>query len=136
MTIQVEWDTPEKKLIHLQFERGWTWDELKASIQRADDLITSVSHTVHLIIDISHAGGLPKDFMSAAGDLFAQGEARANEGQKIIVGAGFIIRTAYAGFQAVYGHHLEGRPFLFAKNMDEARTMLNTVEQTNPELKP
>ncbi|MBZ0282335.1 MAG: hypothetical protein K8L97_16455 [Anaerolineae bacterium] len=126
MTIRVQWATPEKTIVHLEFERGWTWDTLKAAIQQADDHIISVPHQVHLIIDISKAGGLPRDFMSAAGDLFAQGEARANEGHKIVIGAGALIRAAYAGFQTVYGYRLEGRPFQFAGSVDEARRMVGS----------
>lgn len=124
MTIRVGWDNPEQTIVRMEFERGWAWDTLKTAIQRADDHITSVPHTVHLMIDISRAGGLPRDFMSAAGDLFAQGEARPNEGRKIVVGAGALIRAAYTGFQAVYGYRLENRPFQFAGSVDEARRIL------------
>lgn len=128
MPILVQWDNPEKSIVRLEFERGWDWDVLKQAIQQADDLITSVSHTVHLIIDISKAGGLPRDFMTAAGDLFEQGEARANEGEKIVVGAGMLIRAAYAGFQAVYGYRLATRPFQFVGNLEEARNLVKALK--------
>ncbi|MBL8165556.1 MAG: hypothetical protein JNJ61_26470 [Anaerolineae bacterium] len=124
MSIKIGWDSAEQQIVRLEFQRGWTWDTLNKAIQRADDLIISVPHTVHLIIDIRNAGGLPGDFMTRAGDIFAQGDARPNEGKKVVVGAGPLIRAAYSGFLAVYGHKLQSRPFHFASSLDEARDMV------------
>lgn len=121
MQIEVRWDNEAKTVIYLKFQRGWSWPELRRAVETADQLIISVPHTVHLMIDIREAGGLPRDFMSAAGELFEQGSARPNEGKKIVIGAGALIRTAYKGFLAVYGRQMQGRPFTFAATLDEAR---------------
>ena len=126
MQINVGWDNSDHRIVRIVFQRGWTWQDLRQAIHQADELINSEPHTVHLVIDIHDAGGLPGDFISRAGELFAQGEARSNEGQKIVIGAGTLIRMAYKGFLKVYGNKLEGRPFTFADNLDEARTMLAT----------
>lgn len=124
MAITVNWADDRQQVINLVFQPGWTWDDLRAAIQKADELIISVSHTVHLLVDIRKAGGLPADFMRVAGELFEGGEARANEGQKVIVGAGRLLQMAYNGFLKVYGHRLKNRPFHFAGNMDEAQALL------------
>ena len=126
MQINVGWDNSDHRIVRIVFQRGWTWQDLRQAVQQADELIKSEPHTVHLVIDIHDAGGLPGDFISRAGELFAQGEARSNEGQKIVIGAGTLIRMAYKGFLKVYGNKLEGRPFTFADNLDEARAMLVT----------
>ncbi len=124
MSIQVGWDSPDQTIVGVTFKRGWTWTQLQTAIQQADDLIVSVPHPVHLLIDIREAGGLPGDFITRAGDLFAQGEARPNEGRKIVIGAGPLIRVAYNTFLKVYGQRLNGRAFLFAGSLDEARILL------------
>ena len=124
MSIQVAWGNPEQTVIHLEFQRGWTWDDLYAAIQAADQMIIGAPYTVDLVIDIHKAGGLPRDFMRVAGDIFASGDARPNEGQKIVVGASWLIQTAYNTFLKVYGNHLQNRPFRFAATMDEAYTLL------------
>ncbi len=111
--------------IQFIFEPNWTWDQLHAAIEKADVLILSVEHPVHLIIDIRQSGGLPRDFMSRAKDIFAQGEARANEGQRIVIGAGRWLRLAYSSLVTVYGQELAQRPFLFANDLDEAQRLLN-----------
>jgi hypothetical protein len=124
MSIAIQWHNPKQTAIHLELRRGWTWDELNDAIQEVDKLITSVEHTVHIIIDIRKAGSIPGDFMSMAGDIFANGEARANEGKRVVIGAGSLIRIAYNGILAVYRHKLANRPFLFASNLDEAYEMI------------
>jgi hypothetical protein len=126
-TITIAWANPGQTIIHLTFRRGWTWDDLYAAIQHADDLITSVSHTVDLVIDIRDAGGLPGDFMRVAGDVFAGGDARANEGQKVVVGANALIQMAYQGFLKVYGHKLRDRPFRFAPSLEAAYALLDGI---------
>jgi hypothetical protein len=125
MKIEVRWDNEAKTIILLTFQPGWAWPDLHRAVEVADQLIVSVPHRVHLIIDIRQAGGLPRDFMTAAGDLFAQGEARPNEGKKIVVGAGRLMRAAYGGFLKVYGSRLNGRAFLFAESLPEARMMVD-----------
>lgn len=130
MQINVAWDNNDHRIVRIVFQRGWTWQDLRQAIHQADDLITSENHTVHLVIDIHDAGGIPGDFISRAGELFAQGNARSNEGQKIVVGAGTLIRLAYKGVLKVYGSKLEGRPFIFADNLDEARAMLTAPSST------
>ena len=124
MQINVAWDNNDHRIVRIVFQHGWTWQDLRQAIHQADELINSEPHMVHLVIDIHDAGGLPGDFITRAGELFAQGHARSNEGQKIVIGAGTLIRIAYKGFLKVYGSKLEGRPFTFADDLDAARAML------------
>ncbi|MBI1281711.1 MAG: hypothetical protein GC179_26530 [Anaerolineaceae bacterium] len=124
MQINVAWDNNDHRIVRIVFQRGWTWQDLHQAVHQADQLITSETHIVHLVIDIHDAGGIPGDFISRAGELFEQGDARSNEGQKIVIGAGTLIKIAYKGFLKVYGSKLAGRPFIFADNLDEARDML------------
>ncbi|MBN8620158.1 MAG: hypothetical protein J0L63_14715 [Anaerolineae bacterium] len=127
MNIDVEWDNREQTIIRILFRRGWQWAELEEAIRQADTYITSVPHTVHLLIDIQEAGGVPADVITRAGNLFEQGEARTNEGQKVIVGAGMLIQAAYRAFLKVYGTQMAGRPFQFADSPEAARQMLRQM---------
>jgi hypothetical protein len=124
MSIAIQWHNPHRTAIHLELKRGWTWEELKDAIQEVDKMITSVEHAVHIIIDIRKAGSIPSDFMSMAGDIFASGDARSNEGKRVVIGAGSLIRIAYSGVLAIYGHKLASRPFHFASNLNEAYEMI------------
>ena len=124
MGIHVSWADTSTVLI--RFEPGWNWDNLYAAVGEADALIANAPHQVNMVIDIHKAGGIPRDFLNVAGDLLNQGGARSNEGEKIIVGANWLIRAAYQGFLAVHGHQVEDRPLRFAATMDEALAMLTT----------
>lgn len=126
MSIGVRWGNPAQTIIHLEFKRGWKWQDVYAALQQADDMITSVEHVVHLLIDVRGAGGIPVDFMTVAGDMFAQGSARPNEGKRVVVGAGTLGRLAYNGLASAFSRQLKNRAFLFASSMDEAQDMLGT----------
>lgn len=129
MSIAIQWHNLAQTVIHLELRRGWMWEELTDAIQEVDRLITSVEHTVHIVIDIRKAGSIPGDFMSMAGDIFASGDARSNEGKRVVIGAGGLIRIAYSGVLAIYGHKLANRPFLFASDLDEAYELIG---ESNP----
>lgn len=122
MSITVTWSTPS--VVLLQFAPGWTWSDLYAAIKQADTLIASVEHTVHLVIDLTRAGRIPGDLVQVAGDVFASGTARPNEGQRVVVGAGPLIRAGYSALARVYGGDLRARPFRFTGSLDEAHALL------------
>lgn len=125
MNIAVSWHTPS--IVLLQFRPGWSWDDLYTAIKEADALISSADHTVHLVIDLSRAGRIPGDFLRVAGDVFASGEARANEGQRLVVGAGALIRAGYSTLAHVYGGSLRARPFRFVNSLAEAYALLESA---------
>lgn len=126
MTINLH--TLQADVLHIEFQRGWRWDDLRSVIAQADSYIVSQPQNVHVVIDLRNAGGIPRDFMQVAGELFAQGDARPNEGFKVVVGAGTLMRTAYHGLRRVYALH--DRPILFARDVPEA---LEIIRTTNPE---
>lgn len=124
MRVNVEWQNTEKTLIHIQLLAGWTWDNMRTALKQVDDMIVSVAHPVHLMIDLRQGGRVPSDFLAVAGDLLNQGQARPNEGEKVIVGANFLIKTAYRGFQSLYKTKLENRPIHFADSVEEAQQLI------------
>lgn len=125
MNITVTWSTPS--VVLLQFTPGWTWNDLYAAIKQADTFIASVEHTVHLVVDLTRAGRIPGDFMRVAGDVFASGAARPNEGRRVVVGASPLIRAGYSALARVYGGDLRARPFHFTGSLDEAHALLESA---------
>ena len=92
-------------------------------MQKADRLIGSVEHCVDLIIDLEGTA-IPRDIMTAAKTLLASGEARPNEGARVVVGANGAIRTIYQTIQKTFNNAVEGREILFAPNMADARAII------------
>ena len=124
MSIDVQWHDDTQRAVRLTFHAGWTWQGLTAAIDTADGLIGSVAHPVDLLIDLRQAGRLPGDFMQAAGEVFASGEARANEGRRIVIGAGPILRAAYGAFLKL-NRKAAARPLIFAASLADAQARLN-----------
>ena len=123
MAIVTRWDNKKKSVILLEFESEWSWDELEEAVQKADRLIGSVEHRVDLIIDLEGTT-IPRDIFTAAKTLLASGEARPNEGTRVVVGANGAIRTIYQTIQKTLSSAVEGREILFAPNMPDARAII------------
>ena len=124
MAIVTRWDNKKKTVILLEFESEWNWDELEEAVQRADQLIGSVDHFVDLIIDLEGTA-IPRDVLTAAKTLLASGDARPNEGARVVVGANGAIRTIYQTIQKTFNSAVEGREVLFAPNMRDARAIVH-----------
>ena len=123
MAILTRWDNKKKTIVLPEFESEWTWQDLESAVQRADALIGSVAHYVDLIIDLEGAA-IPKDVFTAAKTLLDSGEARPNEGARVVVGANGAIRTIYQTIQKTFNSAVEGREVLFAANLSDARAII------------
>ncbi len=123
MAIVTRWDNKKKTIILLEFESEWTWDELEEAVRKADSLIGSVEHFVDLIIDLEGAA-IPRDILTGAKNLLASGEARPNEGARVVVGANGALRTIYQTLQKTLNNDAEGREVLFAPNLSDARAII------------
>lgn len=123
MAILTRWDNKKKTIVLLEFESEWTWQDLEGAVQRADALIGSVEHYVDLIIDLEGAA-IPKDVFTAAKALLDSGEARPNEGARVVVGANGAIRTIYQTIQKTFNSAVQGREVLFAANLSDARAII------------
>lgn len=123
MAIVTRWDNKQKSAIILEFESEWTRADLEAAVQTTDQLIGSVDRVVHLIIDLEGTS-IPSDILSLARDLLSAGEARPNEGARVVVGANGAMRTAYQMLQKTLLSAVEGREVLFAASLADARAIL------------
>jgi hypothetical protein len=126
MAINTQWDDNNKTRILVEFETSWTWNELETSLEQADNMIRSVSHSVDIIIDVE-GSNLPKDFLTAARNLLANPEQNDNEGHRVVVGASNFMRQAYQAVRKAFGNKLSGRDILFANDLAHARSMLYSM---------
>ncbi len=123
MAIVTRWDNKKKTVILLEFESEWTWADLEAAVQKTDTLIGSVEHYVDLLIDLEGTS-IPRDFLTAAKSLLDAGEARPNEGARVVVGANGPLKTLYQTLQKTFNKSVEGREVLFAHNLADARAII------------
>ena len=126
MAIMVLWDKADKQAIRMEFETKWTLDDLERAIEVSDQHIASVENVVDVIIDIE-GSQIPRDFMNIARRLLANPEPRANEGQRIVVGANNFVRQGYKAVQSTFGDKLADRDLLWASTLAEARAILHSL---------
>ncbi len=122
MAIITRWDNKKKSVVLLEFESEWSWGELEEAVQKADSLIGSVENFVDLIIDLEGTS-IPKDVVNAAKTLLASGEARPNEGARVVVGANGAMKTIYQAIQKTVNTVSE-REILFAPSIADARAII------------
>jgi hypothetical protein len=126
MGINTRWDNRDKTTILMEFETEWSFGDLEDAIRRVDEMIISVEHQVDVLIDVEGAK-LPKDVMNMAKMLISTGEARANEGNRIVVGASSVVRQGYTAIVKMFPDKLNGRQILFADDLSHARAVLNSL---------
>ncbi len=123
MAIVTRWDDKKQSIVLLEFESEWTWEELETAVLKADSMICSVEHFVDLIIDLEGAS-IPKDIFSAAKTLLESGDARPNEGARVVVGANGALKTIYQTIHKTFNSALDGREILFAASLADARAII------------
>jgi hypothetical protein len=128
MAILTMWDNRDKTTVRMEFESEWTWKDLESAVQATDNFISSVTYQVDVIVDVEGTN-LPKDFMTGAKNLLANPQPRPNEGNRVVVGAMNIVKTAYSTIKSTFGEKLVGREVMFASNLGEARAMLKGLRE-------
>ncbi len=128
MAINTRWDNRDKTTILLEFETEWSFGDLEAAIQRIDDFIGTVPHPVDVLVDLEGTK-IPKDVMNMAKLLLSNGDARANEGRRIVVGANNAIRQGYHLIHKMFSNQLKSREILFADDLSTARAILGDLRR-------
>jgi hypothetical protein len=82
MPISAEWDNREHTIVRIQVTDPWTIEEYTQAGTRSWDLIETVNHPVHLIIDFTHAYSFPKNLLASAPTTHSQIHPR----QALVVG--------------------------------------------------
>jgi hypothetical protein len=60
MTVRVEWDNDEKKVVLFHIDPGWTWDDMFNATHQLYALFESVDHPVDSIICVEELITIPK----------------------------------------------------------------------------
>jgi hypothetical protein len=92
MPITVSWDNEEKTIVRQTYIGKWTWDEFYAAGEEFAVLAGTVTHTVHLLIDMRQAGPLPGGALSHIG---AMNRLPPNMGRIVAVGVGSFVMKMF-----------------------------------------
>jgi hypothetical protein len=125
MSIQVSWDTEEKKAIRLDFAGQWTLQDFRVAVKEEFALAKSVTHQVDIISNLQNGAALPSNaFLQFKNTMNVSPE---NIGMVAIVGTSVFVKTMVSVFSKVYTKL--GDQLLTADSLEEARLRLAEKRQ-------
>ncbi len=122
MGIVVQWDNPEQTIVRFLYSGQWTFGDLFDAMQIARELMDSVHHPVHGIVDMQDSKLMPNGALSLGRNVTMR--KHPNQGKTIIVGASGFARTLYDVYRKVYRTTFDESAYAFASSLEEARLML------------
>ncbi|MCU0511572.1 MAG: hypothetical protein MUE40_03285 [Anaerolineae bacterium] len=126
MSVHPEWDNPEKTIIRHIFSGNWTIDEIRRSAAEAWQMMRTVEHPVHAILDMSQVNTLPSGGVLAQANRIAT-HRPPNAGAIVIVSRSEFIVSLANAFSSIYGRVHFNLRFKVVKTLDEARYFLQDV---------
>ncbi|MDX1993163.1 MAG: hypothetical protein SF029_12290 [bacterium] len=124
MGISVVWDNAEKTILRYDIQGAWTWDELRAAM---DEIFTRMDESpvprIGTIANFVEGVKVPGDAVRRVGEFTGRGHPRA--GLTVIVGAGFLLKTAFAGLKRAAALAGKSVDFAYADNLAQARTIIS-----------
>ena len=124
MGIVVQWDNPEQTVIHFIYSGQWTFGDLFDAMQQSRELMDTVNHLVHGIVDMQDSKLMPNGALSLGRNVTMR--KHPNQGKTVIVGASGFARTLYDVYRKVYRTTFDESAYAFASGLEEARSMLAT----------
>lgn len=124
MPINVEWDNEERTIIRYHVGDPWQLPEYSRALFHTWAMIESVEHSVHVVVDFTHAISFPKNLLSNASSTNNQIHPR----QALVIGVKvspylqMIVRVAARAFPRL------GRNVFFVPTLQEAYIMIKTYE--------
>lgn len=125
MPVEVEWDNPEKTVVHYRFHGEWTWAEFYAAEAQLQSMINGMTYRIDFIIVLEAAPHLhlPYEWMRHMRQL---DENRiAASGSMVVVGATAVIKMVIAMLRRL-GNSI-AQSAVFAETVEEARQYLQTL---------
>ena len=130
--ITTQWHNPEKTVILVVLERGWTWGDMYQTANEIYMLLDSVEHSVCTIIDFSSAKQIPPRAITHIKNL--NKNAHPNQTKLAFVGLNSLASALMNTFVQLYGAIAEGADVKLVPSIDSAYEFFN-IEYNSTQLK-
>jgi len=130
MGIAVIWDNSEKTILRYDIQGAWTWDDLRRAMDEIFTLMDeSSAPRIGTIANFVAGVKIPGDALSRLSEFTGRSHSKAE--LTVIVGAGFILKTAFGAFKRAAA--LAGKPvdFAYADTLDSARKLIGQHKNRN-----
>jgi len=119
MGIQINWYNAEQTILKYEFEGKWTWHDLDEAVQKVNEMLASVPHPVHILIQF-HGGLIPNGALSQM--RIKNSKPEANWGGGVFVGVHPLLRVLVTTFLRLYPPMAER--YAVAETEDEALAII------------
>ena len=126
MSINSEWDNPQKTIIRSVFGETWTLDDYHAMIDTMHKMVITVDHPVHFISDFTKSKTSPAKLLSTGRHI--ENTMTENSGINVVVNANSFLKAMANVSKRMFLKDIE---IYFASTVEEARHIIATYEQTS-----
>lgn len=124
MKINVAWDNDEKTILYYQFEKGWSWNDLREIFSEGYTMLDSVDHRVDVIMDFSEASMFaPSGAINQARHV-SNNPRHENIGLTVLVGSNFV-SSIFNMFKKIASNSTAKWEVAFARKLEEAYEIIN-----------
>src|SRR5689334_13723089 len=126
MPIEVSWGNPEKTVVYTALKEIWTLEDNHNMIDDMYKLTTSVTHTVHIMLDFTTSQSSPAKLLTSGNHI--EKRKADNTGISVIIKAnGFVKAMA----QLMMKMFLKDSKLFFADTREEAFQIIEQYEQAH-----
>ena len=130
MGVSVQWDSSEHTALLYHFDESWTWEDFDAAIQRANTILSTLGHRVHIVLDLRQIERLPRGVQAYFRRLDDQAVS-FHSGNVLVVRGKRFSESFWLYFWAIFSktHQIpvNERSVLFVESLREARTIFDSV---------
>ncbi len=132
MSVEVEWDNPERTILRYTVIGHWTWEEFYAARDHARVLADEVAQTkIDAIIDIRIGSMFPRNSLTHFRDMPEDAHPKLENGTVVVVENSLFVRTLMDIMRRANRTAMEN--FHRARSLDEARAILIPADERQPE---
>jgi hypothetical protein len=132
MPIKIMWKDDTQNVLIFTFDARWTLTEFFEIAEKANDMMDTVRHTVHVMLDVRKSRSLPEGFMNGITNVARK--ANANTGIMVLVGINPLARTFISWYRKVYPRKPGDLTIYYAGDIDEAQMMIERLAAAEPSL--
>ena len=125
MPVHVDWDNEDRTVIRYDLAGHWNWHEFEVAVEQSFAMTESVTHTVHVIIDMRQSLSIPDGAILYFKRLLQA--APANRGLYTVVSQDRAVDKMLAMFGRI--HRQKTHRIQQAATLDEARGRLATPQK-------
>ena len=132
MGVTTVWGDSDQSFMLVTFEKPWNWDEFQAAVDQMHKMVTDITHTTHLLLDIRNAGFPPQGAVRRFQDVGDMHDANVD---LVIYIAPRVLAHFIRSINSVLSAAFQGYippNFVFVQTLEEAHALMVKKAEKSP----